>query len=105
MATYDQIPGQMQLRWRPGDDFSSLIDFDISLVGYTAAARVTSTITGSTLTTFTTTIPSAATGQINIALTDTQTATLGAGTFGWSLTWTLGDVTRTALSGFIDAAL
>jgi len=105
MATYDQLPGQMQLRWRPGDDFGSLLDFDISLVGYTASARVTSTVTGATLSTFTTTIADAANGKINVALTAAQTTAIGAGTFGWNLTWTAGGVTRTALEGFVDATL
>ena len=103
MATYDQLPGQMNLRWRPGDDFGSLLDFDISLVGYTATAKVTSTLTGATLATFAVTFPDAAAGKVNIALSDLQTAALGAGTFGWNLTWTSGDVTRTALEGFVDA--
>ena len=106
MATYDQLPGQMQLRWRAGDSFSSLLDFDISLTGYTASAIVTSTVTGGTLATFTTTVADAAAGKINVALSSAQTSTLGVGTFGWSLTWVApGSVTRTALEGFVDATI
>ena len=106
MATYDQLPGPMQLRWRAGDSFSSLLDFDISLTGYTASAIVTSTVTGATLATFTTTIPDAAAGRINVALSSAQTSTLGVGTFGWCLTWVApGSVTRTALQGFVDATI
>ncbi len=40
MATYDQTPATMNLRWRVGDDFSALIDWDFSLVSYTAVATV-----------------------------------------------------------------
>jgi hypothetical protein len=106
MPAYDQLPGQMQLRWRAGDSFSSLLDFDITLTGYTASAIVTSTVTGATLATFTTTIPDAAAGKINVALSSAQTSTLGVGTFGWALTWVApGSVTRTALQGFIDATI
>jgi hypothetical protein len=53
--------------------------------------------------TFTTTIPDAAAGKVNVALTDTQTTAIGAGTFAWQLVWTVGTVTRTAMAGFIDA--
>lgn len=96
----------MNLRWRAGDSFSSLLDFDIALTSYTASAIVTSTITGATLATFTTTIPDAAAGKINIALSSSQTTTLGVGTFGFALTWVApGSVTRTALQGFVDATI
>ena len=106
MATYDQLPGSMNLRWRAGDSFSSLLDFDLALTSYTASAIVTSTVTGATLATFTTTIPDAAAGKINVALSSGQTSTLGVGTFGWSLTWVApGSVTRTALQGFVDATI
>ena len=103
MATYDQLPAKLNLRWSVGDDFSALLDFDVSLVGYTAAAVVYSTTIGATVATFTTTIPDALAGKVNIALTDTQTAALGPGTYGWQLTWTIGTTTRTAMDGFIDA--
>lgn len=106
MATYDQLPGSMNLRWRAGDSFSSLLDFDIALTSYTASAIVTSTVTGATLATFTTTIPDAADGRINVALSSAQTTTLGVGTFGWALTWVApGSVTRTALEGYVDATI
>jgi len=106
MPTYDQLPGQMQLRWRAGDSFSSLLDFDIALTGYTASAVVTSTVTGATVAAFTTTIPDATNGKINIALSSAQTSTLGVGTFGWSLSWlSPGSVTRTALEGYVDATI
>lgn len=103
MPTYDQLPAQLNLRWSVGDDFSALLDFDVSLVGYSAAAVVYSTTTGATVATFTTTIPDATAGTVNIALSDTQTAALGAGTYGWQLSWTVGATTRTAMEGFIDA--
>lgn len=103
MPTYDQLPATMNLRWRVGDDFSALIDFDIGLTNYTAAATVYSTITGNAVATFTTTIPDAAAGKINVALTDAQTTALGPGTFRWGLVWTAGSVSRTSMEGYVDA--
>lgn len=103
MPTYDQLPATLNFRWTVGDDFAALLDFDISLVGYTATASVYSVITGAIVATFTTTITDAAAGKINVALSDSQTAAIGPGTFRWGLEWTAGAVTRTAMEGFVDA--
>jgi len=103
MATYDQLPAVLNLRWTVGDDVSALLDFDVSLVGAAASATIYSAITGATVSTFTVTIPDAAAGKVNIALTDTQTTAIGAGTFRWGLVYTIGTVSRTAMEGFIDA--
>jgi hypothetical protein len=103
MPTYDQLPAGLNLRWNVGNDVSVLLDFDIALTSYTATAAVYSTVTGATVATFTTAITDAAAGKINISLTDTQTTTLGPGTFRWALVWTLGAVSRTSMEGFVDA--
>jgi hypothetical protein len=103
MPAYDQLPANLGLRWTVGNDFSALLDFDIPLTSYTATAAIYSTITGATVATFTTTITDAAAGKINISLTDAQTATIGPGTFRWSLVWTLGAVSRTSMEGYVDA--
>jgi len=103
MPTYDQLPAPLALRWTVGDDFSALLDFDISLVGASATAAVYSTITGASVATFTTTIPDAAAGKVNIALTDAQTTAIGPGTFRWGLVYTIGSVSRTAMEGYVDA--
>ena len=105
MATYDQLPASLNLRWTVGDDFSALLDFSIALTSYTATATIYSTVTGATLATFTTAITDAAAGKINISLTDAQTAALGPGTFRWGLVWTLGAVSRTSMEGFVDATI
>jgi hypothetical protein len=64
---------------------------------------MTSLVTGTTVIPFTATITDASAGQVNIALTDTQTAALAAGTYGWQLDWTApGSVQRTALSGTVE---
>jgi hypothetical protein len=45
---------------------------------------------------------SATAGQVNVSLTDTQTAALARGTYGWQMRWTENQATRTALTGFVE---
>jgi transcriptional regulator of nitric oxide reductase len=103
-STYSQLPGTMNLAFKRNGDFATLIDFDgTTLVDYTVTATVTSLVTGTAVVPFTTTITDASAGKVNIALTDTQTAALPAGTYGWQLDWTApGSVQRTALSGTVE---
>jgi hypothetical protein len=102
MPSYDQTPGTLNLSFNRTDDFSALIDLSISIVGYSVTATITSLVTGADVVPFTVTIPSAANGQVNISLTDTQTAALARGTYGWNMKWTEGSATRTALTGFVE---
>ncbi len=103
MSTYSQLPGTMNLAFKRAGDFAALIDFDVSLVSYSVTASITSLVTGASVVSFTTTVADASAGQVNIALTDTQTAALAAGTYGWQLDWTApGSVQRTALSGTVE---
>jgi len=103
-STYRLLPGTMNLAFKRAGDFATLIDFDgTTLVGYTATASITSLVTGTTVVPFLTSITDASAGQVQIALTDTQTAALPAGTYGWQLDWTApGSVQRTALSGTVE---
>lgn len=102
MPSYDQTPGTLNLAFRRGDTVSSLIDFSVDLSGYSATATLVSPVTGSTVTAFALTFPSASEGQVNIALTDTQTTALARGTYSWQLTWNDGQAARTALTGFVE---
>jgi hypothetical protein len=103
MSTYSQLPGTMNLAFKKNGDFATLIDFDVSLVSYSVTATITSLVTGASVVPFTTTVTDASTGQVNIALSDTQTAALAAGTYGWQLDWTApGSIQRTALSGTVE---
>lgn len=104
MPSYDQTPGSLNLAFNRGDDVSVLIDLSISAVGYTFTAAVTSLVSGADVVPFTVTVPSAANGQINIALSDTQTAALPRGTYGWVLRWVENNATRTALTGFVEVS-
>jgi hypothetical protein len=101
--TYSQLPGVMNLSFRRANDFATLIDFDLSLVSYSVTASITSLVTGTTVIPFTTSVTDASAGQVNIALTETQTAALAAGTYGWQLDWVApGSIQRTALSGTVE---
>ena len=93
----------MNLSFRRANDFATLIDFDVSLVSYSVTSSITSLVTGASVVPFTTSITDASAGQVQIALTDTQTAALPAGTYGWQLDWTApGSIQRTALSGTVE---
>jgi len=101
--TFSLLPGTMNLAFKKSGDFSTLIDFNVSLVSYSVSAAMTSLVTGATVVPFTASVTDASAGQVNIALTDTQTASLAAGTYGWQLDWTApGSVQRTALSGTVE---
>ncbi len=84
------------------DDFSALVDFSISLSGYTVTAGMTSLVTGSEVQPLTVSFVSATAGQVSVSLTDTQTAALARGTYGWRMTWVENNATRTALTGFVE---
>lgn len=101
--TYSVLPGPMPLAFKRSNDFSAVVDFDTSLVGYSVTATLTSLVTGATVVPFTTSVVDASAGQVSVSLTDTQTAALAAGTYGWQLEWTApGGVQRTALSGTVE---
>ena len=103
MASYDQTPGALNLSFKRGDDVSVLIDFNpITMTGYTVTAGMTSLVTGDEVQPLTVSFASATAGQVNVSLTDTQTAALARGTYGWQMRWTENQATRTALTGFVE---
>lgn len=102
MPSYDQTPGTLNLSLVRGDDFSALVDFSIAMTGYAVTAGMYSLVTDELVISFTVTATNLANGQVNISLSDTQTASLARGTYAWSLRWTENNATRTALSGFVE---
>jgi len=103
MSTYSVLPGTMNLAFKRSGDFSALIDFDVALTSYTVTASMTSLVSGSVVQAFTTSVADASAGQVSVALSDTQTAALAAGTYGWQLDWVApGSVQRTALTGTVE---
>lgn len=102
-ATSETLPGVLNLAMRAGDEFSTALDFSISTTSYTWAAQVYSLITGDTLATPTVTVSNAAAGQLSVSMTETQTAGLGRGSFGWRLEAVApGSVKRTWLDGICE---
>lgn len=102
MASYDQTPGSLNLTFNRADDFSVLVDMSIALTGYTVTAGINSLVTGAEVQPFTVSLVSATAGQVNISLSDAQTLAMARGTYGWSMKWTEGNATRTALTGFVE---
>lgn len=102
-AVAENLPGSLNLALRRGDEFGTLVDFSVPLTGYSFTAQVFSTFTGATIATPTVTAVDLSAGQVNVGMTELQTAALQAGTYGWRLIWVApGNVTRTALQGFVE---
>ena len=102
MASYDQTPGTLNLSFKRADDFSAMVDFSISLASYTVTAGITSLVSGAEVQPLTVSFVSATAGQVNVSLTDTQTAALARGTYGWTMRWVENNATRTALTGYVE---
>ena len=115
MAEFVALPGTLNISLTQGDEFGMLADLDIDVTNFTWTAIVYEIATtastfanpGGTFTqvqtaaTFTVTVVNAAAGQVNLSLTETQTAVLYPLT---SYRWYLRGVspamvTRTYLSG------
>ena len=105
-TTFTQLPGSMNLAFKRGDDFSTVIDFGgVSLVGYTVSSEIRSLVTGANVLPITTSITDAAAALISVSLTDSQTASLAAGTYGWRVDWIApGGLQRSALNGTVEVA-
>lgn len=103
MATAASLPGNLNIAFRRGDEYGTLIDFSIPTTSYSFSAEVVSAITGATLATPTVTVVNAATGQVNLSLSEVQTASLPAGSYLWRMIWVApGVATRTALEGVCE---
>lgn len=105
MANYEQLPGELNLAFRRGDEVSTEIDFSpISLTAYTMTASLVSLVSGGTVSSITTTMVDAAAGRLNIGLTDEQTAALPVGTYRWHLTANDGTARRSYLTGVVEVS-
>ena len=101
MALYEQLPGSLSISIVQGDEFATVVDFDINMSGYDTNAEIYSLVDGSVIFTMTTSFVSV--GTVNISMTETETGNLSVGTYGWRLQWLApGSVTRTALTGLLE---
>jgi hypothetical protein len=103
MSTYSQVPGVLNFTVKRGDDFTTIVDFDIPLTGYTTTSFVTSLVTGNEVTPIQTSISNGSLGQVTVSMADTETAGLAPGSYGWSLRWVSpAGVTRNAIGGVLE---
>lgn len=113
-ATYSVVPAELNIVCLKGDEFGASFDFSIDVTGYTWTAEVFETervvnsqfpgglnTQGDTAASFAVSVTDAAAGQLNIALTETQTGNLSESTlYRWFLRGVApGTVTRTYASG------
>jgi hypothetical protein len=103
MATVSTLPGTLNITIKRGDELSQLLDFSIALTGYTFSAEVVSAITYATVATPTVSAVNLSTGQLNLAMSESQTSAIDPGSYLWRLIWTApGTVRRTALEGVLE---
>jgi len=103
MPTFSLLPGALNLEVKRTDELAAIFDFDIDLSSYQVSSNISSLVTGSVVTTMTTSIVNAAAGQVGIAMSEAATTNLAVGTYGWALhSVAPGSVTRTLLAGFLE---
>ena len=118
MSEFIALPGLLNISLTVGDEFGMPADLDIDTTGFTWTAIVYETSTsvsfvnpggvstqGTTAATFTVTVINAASGQVNLSLTEVQTGALSPAT---SYRWYLRGVsptfvTRTYVAGQLKA--
>lgn len=102
-AVADNLPGQLNLAMRRGDQYGTMVDFSVPLTGCTFTSEVYSTYTGEAVVSPSVTAVDLSAGQVNVGLTEAQTGDLQPGTYGWRLIWVApGNITRTALQGYVE---
>lgn len=114
MAQFTQLPGDLSLKFIPGDEIQLNCDFDVDISGYTVTNQVyvtqvyatgggngfVSTI-GATVTSFDQSVTNAGSGQMLLTLPENKSSLLTPGVgYRWYLRWVdPAGVTRTVLSG------
>lgn len=118
MPEFVQLPGDLGLRFVPGDELSVSLSFQTDLTGYTVASQVYLAGTvgssggfnsvnsiGTTVVTPSITIANQTAGVVLVGLSESQTASLApGGNYRWYLRWVApGDITRTVVSGSVTS--
>jgi hypothetical protein len=100
MATVSATPGTLNIVVKRNEAVSQLLDFSISLTGYTFSAEIVSAVTFATVQALTVSTVNLATGQVNVGLSAAAAANVAAGTYLWRLVWTpAAGNAQTALEG------
>lgn len=87
MATQSQLPGNLNLIVKRGDDFATTVDFDVDITGYTVSSSISSLVTFAEVSQVTTSVLIASLGQVSISIPRQQTLLLAPGSYGWSMQW------------------
>ena len=103
MATYSQLPGELNLDILRGDELSISIDFSVDVTGYTVSSNIVSLVDSASIVSPAVTITDAGNGVVSLALTETQTAALPSGSRRLFVSWVApGDVPRRVLAGIVE---
>lgn len=109
MATFEQIPGELNLSLVQGDEFPFSASFNVNLTGYTLQSSLYNGNSGASLATPTMTMTTATVGGVTTStveflLNETQTAALTVNRMRWYFRWVSpAGVTRTVLAGTVKA--
>jgi hypothetical protein len=99
MATFQNLPGVLNLSAKSSDGLLTSLDFDQSAVGVTVVAEMVSVVTGLTATGVTAAVSDDAGGVVSVGLTPNATA----GTYKWRHYWTYpSGARRTMVEGFLE---
>lgn len=104
MATASDAPETLNFSWRRGDEFGKTLIYTEDLTGATVVTTIYSLRTGETVTTMPTVLSAGVTASsIGVSLSETPSASLLVGTYGWRQVVTAaGGVTRTRIVGKIE---
>jgi hypothetical protein len=99
-STVSDGTGRLNIFAKRGQSVSQLLDFSISLTGYTFTAEIVSAVTYSTVVALVVTSVNLSAGQVNVGISASSAANLSPGSYLWRLVWTPpGGDPRTALDG------
>jgi hypothetical protein len=104
MASSPDLPGVLNLARRGGDELGKTLTYNIDLTGYTVRTTIYSLVTGSDVSTVTTTVtPGVSSSVVGVSFQETGTLSLPAGTYGWRQELTApGDVKDTRIDGTLE---
>lgn len=103
MAEFSQTPGKLNIAFNRGDEVGLLLDFDINATGYTWSAEVYSLLDRSVVLSPAVTVVDATAGKINVSMTEEQSLSLAAGSYGIRVGWIApGSVSRRMIEGLLE---
>jgi hypothetical protein len=104
MASSPDLPGTLNLARRGGDELGKTLTYNLDLTGCTVRTVIYSLVTGSDITTVTTTVtPGAFSSAVGVSLQEASTLALAAGTYGWRQEIVSpGDVRDTRIEGKLE---